>query len=371
MTGNSEIRFHSFESNIKRYIKKLRNEQNNYIDVTIATDDGAKIQAHKIILSAGSLFFQNVFRDMVHVQHPYIYLKGMDKEIFGNIIEFLYTGETSIKEKDVNRFLENARDLKINGIIEDEIDIKNMVDLDDDNTKVDELPWNNGLQNQDIEWYQETVGSEDFALSEFNIESSPLPDVKLFEVEPDSKVIENRNVSTIEDDIEKDEPSEQKTCIKDVDPDIVDENISTCTENDGEKQVLKDSIKQKPARKNQWSDPYRLEMQRFPAEGYLFSGKLELDQKVNAMIEKCDGMWKCSFCGKTTKNKGHIKEHAETHIPGAYSCHICDHVSVSRKALKVHIRNMHSETLGTCVVCGKSGISKVAYKDHVRNCRSL
>ena len=127
MIGNSVIKLDSFESNLKQFIKKLGNEQNNYTDVTIAADDGTKIQAHKIILSAGSQFFNNILKDMVHVQQPYIYLKGIYKEMLGNIIEFLYTGETSIQSKDVHRFLQNAKDLQINGIIEDEIDNEDVV----------------------------------------------------------------------------------------------------------------------------------------------------------------------------------------------------------------------------------------------------
>ena len=372
MTGNSVIRFNSYESNLKQFIKKLGNEQSNYTDVTLAADDGAKIQAHKIILSAGSLFFHNIFKEMVHVQQPYIYLKGIYKETLGNIVEFLYTGETSIQDKDVQRFLQNANDLQINGIVEDKIDNEKAKNLDEDDSKIDEMPWINGLQNQDIDFYQEIVESKESALFEIEIQPSQLPDVKLHEVEPKFKVIEDDNVTTNEVKIENTEHSVQKPFITEIDPDFVDQNMSTNGDSDVERQVLKeDSLKQKTARKNQWSDPYRLEMQRFPAEEDLCSGKLPVDQKVNAMIEKYEGLWKCSFCGKTSKQKGHIKEHVETHIPGAYNCHICDLVSVNRKALKVHIRYKHSETLGTCGVCGKSGISKVAYKDHVRNCRSL
>merc|ERR1711936_1149984 len=274
MTGNSVIRFNSYESNLKQFIKKLGNEQSNYTDVTLAADDGAKFQAHKIILSAGSLFFHNIFKEMVHVQQPYIYLKGIYKEMLGNIVEFLYTGETAIQDKDVQRFLQNANDLQINGIVEDKIDNEKAQNLDEDDSKI--------------------VESKESALFEIEIQPSELPDVKLHEVEPECKVIEDDNVTTNEVEIENTEHREQKPFITEFDPDFVDEKMSTNGDSDAERQVLKeDSLKQKTARKNQWSDPYRLEMQRFPAEEDLCNGKLPVDQKVNAMIEKYEGLWKC------------------------------------------------------------------------------
>ena len=44
------------------------------------------------------------------------------------------------------------------------------------------------------------------------------------------------------------------------------------------------------------------------------------------------GVWK----------KGHIKEHAETHIEGVdKSCHICNNTLSDRPALQHHIRDIH------------------------------
>ena len=40
----------------------------------------------------------------------------------------------------------------------------------------------------------------------------------------------------------------------------------------------------------------------------------DLDLKISAMIEKCDGVWTCKMCGKTAKKYSNIKEHAESHI---------------------------------------------------------
>ena len=74
MTNNDKfcLKWSHFETNIRQSFKELREDQNQF-DVTLATDDGYQIQAHKIILSAGSLFFGKIFAK-THHPHPFIYL---------------------------------------------------------------------------------------------------------------------------------------------------------------------------------------------------------------------------------------------------------------------------------------------------------
>jgi len=137
-----------------------------------------------------------------------------------------------------------------------------------------------------------------------------------------------------------------------------------------DKEVMKhESVKSAKTVKNQWNTNLDGAIQRIPAENDLFHGKLELDLRVTELLQKCEGLWICKACGKKSKQKGHMRDHVETHIQGAYTCHVCKFNSKNRKALKVHIRYKHSESLATCSLCGKSGISKVAYKDHKLTCR--
>ena len=56
-------------------MKKLRSDE-ALADVTLATEDGRHIKAHKIILSAGSQFFQDIFVKSNHV-NMLVYLKGI------------------------------------------------------------------------------------------------------------------------------------------------------------------------------------------------------------------------------------------------------------------------------------------------------
>ena len=47
------LKWSDFETNIRETFRELRKDQNHF-DVTLATDDGHTIEAHKIILSSGS-----------------------------------------------------------------------------------------------------------------------------------------------------------------------------------------------------------------------------------------------------------------------------------------------------------------------------
>ena len=90
----------------------------------------------------------------------------------------------------------------------------------------------------------------------------------------------------------------------------------------------------------------------------------ELNLKIEQIIEKSDGVWKCKVCGRTSKKSTHIQEHAESHIEGmSHACHICDKTLSSRSSLRMHINSIHSELL-ICDICGKSGMNKSSYKQH-------
>ena len=47
------MKWNEFDTNIREYLRILREDQRLF-DVTLVTDDGQHIQAHKVILSAGS-----------------------------------------------------------------------------------------------------------------------------------------------------------------------------------------------------------------------------------------------------------------------------------------------------------------------------
>jgi len=113
-------------------------KNNTLTDVTLVGDDRIRIEAHKIVLCAGSSMFRDFFLNNAH-PHPMIYLKGMKQTDLKSVLEYLYYGETTISQQILNDFLKTAKDLEICGL-DTEIEDHSEEDIDNDpqNPQIDE-----------------------------------------------------------------------------------------------------------------------------------------------------------------------------------------------------------------------------------------
>ncbi|XP_059350479.1 protein tramtrack, beta isoform-like isoform X3 [Daphnia carinata] len=83
------------------------------VDVTLAAD-GKQIQAHRVVLSACSTYFQDLF--VSHpCQHPIVLLKDIRYEDLHTVIHFMYYGEVNIKHDQLNSILKTAEVLHVKG----------------------------------------------------------------------------------------------------------------------------------------------------------------------------------------------------------------------------------------------------------------
>ena len=68
----------------------------------------------------------------------------------------------------------------------------------------------------------------------------------------------------------------------------------------------------------------------------------ELEQKIEEMTGKIEGVYTCRNCGKTARDKTELTRHIETHIEGLeYSCSRCNKTCRSRVALSMHMSRYH------------------------------
>ena len=107
------LRWNDFESNIACAFKELKNDEDFY-DVTIVCDD-EQFKAHKMIVSACSEFFRKILKRNPH-PHPLLYLKGVGRRNLHSVLEFMYNGEVSVVQEELNAFLAVAEDLKVKGL---------------------------------------------------------------------------------------------------------------------------------------------------------------------------------------------------------------------------------------------------------------
>jgi hypothetical protein len=108
------LKWNEFETNMRESFRNLREEERLF-DVTLATDDGQHIKAHKMILAAGSDFFSDIFLKSDH-SNKLIYLKGISSAELENITDFLYNGEANVAQEELAQFLETAQELQVKGL---------------------------------------------------------------------------------------------------------------------------------------------------------------------------------------------------------------------------------------------------------------
>ena len=90
---------------------------NEFTDVTLASTDGQHVEAHKVILAASSIFFQNMLRRNKH-PHPLIYMVGIKSVDLVAILDFLYYGQTNVYQENFSNFVKIAEELSLNGFID-------------------------------------------------------------------------------------------------------------------------------------------------------------------------------------------------------------------------------------------------------------
>jgi len=272
------MKWNEFDTNIREYFRIIR-EDPRLFDVTLVTDDGQHIQAHKIILSAGSHFFSDIFLKS-NQTNMLIYLKGINSVQLEHLLDFIYNGEASVGEEVLKEFLEIGKELQLKGFE------TNMAGV---GVSVEEKPVGNKNEKED-------------------------------KVMP-----ENSHYITEEN--------------------IICDSLEASSEN----YVADDNTRQTNI------------------ESIPMNANSELDLQIKQMIEKFEGVWKCRVCRKITNNRGHMRDHAETHIEGmVHACHICNKNLANRPCLRKHMRNIHSELL-SCGFCGKAGMNKKSYYVHTQS----
>uniref|UniRef100_A0AAG5DV94 BTB domain-containing protein n=1 Tax=Anopheles atroparvus TaxID=41427 RepID=A0AAG5DV94_ANOAO len=107
------LRWNNYTTYIAGAFDSLRYEE-DFVDVTLCCE-GRKIRAHKILLSACSPYFKEVFKENP-CQHPVIIFKNVRYTDLMSLVEFMYQGEVSVAQDQLPSFLHTAELLSIRGL---------------------------------------------------------------------------------------------------------------------------------------------------------------------------------------------------------------------------------------------------------------
>ncbi|KAF4521900.1 hypothetical protein B566_EDAN008374 [Ephemera danica] len=104
------LRWNNFQSNIVTALDSLKSEE-DLVDVTLVCEEHS-VKAHKVILSACSPYFRNVFKVSTNqenpCQHPVVILKDVSAEDVEALLSFMYQGEVYIGQERLSSFLRTA-----------------------------------------------------------------------------------------------------------------------------------------------------------------------------------------------------------------------------------------------------------------------
>ena len=109
------LKWNDFQVNVSNSFSTLRKE-NDFYDVSLVSDDDKVVSAHKVVLSASSEFFKSILRKADHSK-PMIYLSGVEFKELNCILDYIYEGEVQLFQEDLDKFLDVAQKLRINGLI--------------------------------------------------------------------------------------------------------------------------------------------------------------------------------------------------------------------------------------------------------------
>ncbi|CAG0925544.1 unnamed protein product, partial [Notodromas monacha] len=110
------LRWNKFPGTLAEEFDLLRHER-EFVDVTLACREGQDFSAHKVVLSACSPYFR-VLLNKIPCQHPVIFLKDVRPEEMEALLQFMYTGQTSICQNKLAVLLQAAAALQIKGLAE-------------------------------------------------------------------------------------------------------------------------------------------------------------------------------------------------------------------------------------------------------------
>ena len=102
-----------FQSGLKPF--DLLRKENDFLDVTLISDDQKKFEAHKVVLSACSLFFKEILKSNNH-PNPLLYLGGVGAEDLKNVLDYIYLGEVNILQEKLENFMAIAKKFILEGL---------------------------------------------------------------------------------------------------------------------------------------------------------------------------------------------------------------------------------------------------------------
>ena len=110
------LRWNDFQEDFSKKIGHFKDDP-DFADVTLVCEDGSQVDAHRVILAASSPFFQKLLKRNQHT-HPLIYMRKVKSEDLLALIDFLYLGEATVVQENLDSFLLLGAELQLEGLMD-------------------------------------------------------------------------------------------------------------------------------------------------------------------------------------------------------------------------------------------------------------
>ena len=260
--GKFFLKWDNFGKNIANSFHTLRDDP-DFSDVTLVCEEDRQIEAHRVILSGSSPFFNAVLKRNNH-SHPMIYMRGLKFKDLTAIVDFIYQGEVSIHQEDLDGFLALSGELQLKGLA--------------------------GADEERIEQKIEKVQSIQTSKQKKKSKILFKPEVSAQPVKEESKDLEDENESSLENQAIVQINSESMV----VSSDEHNEDLNTKIESMMEK-IAEGDFK------------WRCKMCGKETKG----SKSNMTRHMESHIEGVSHS--CSMCSKFSRSKSALKVHISTH----------------------------------------------------------
>ena len=261
-----------------------------FTDVTLICDDQKQLKVHKVILSAFSSVFKNIFTQN---NLPLIYLRGIDYSEMESIIQFIYLGETAFYEERLEVLLKVAKDLDIKLLSKD--DSTKPVNIE--HLKKDfSIPINNTHKNNDL---ADRVYNEDITNNVF-----------------------------------EEETEQTTTCYEN------NESTNIYSGQTSEDSMYHDIIEKAPKNDN------------YAIIKHTEGGHESMSYKQISLCLNSKGYYECNQCEKQFKQSMGLSNHFESvHVGVKYKCKKCEKEFAWKAAMNRHIKTKHDGFKYICAYC--------------------
>ena len=300
----------------------------DFADVTLVDEDNIQSTAHKVILAAGSKFFQKLFSSNPH-PHPLVYLRIPNNHMVA-LLNFLYEGKCMVAEAEMKDFMEIANDLGI--MPEDEegevIVVKKV------NVKVAKDEEQRDKVEDKIKKSENTEEDPHMLQSKTNTDRS-------------EEIKEEINIDDVKK-VKKEEDSDAQATL-----------CNMCGKRYSRNRDLRRHIGFKHA---------GVHNDVCPNCGRVLSSKDELKRHMVAIhSERTKEI--CDICSKEFSRKRDVIEHKRFKHSDDHNdkCDDCDKIFEDKWGMKIHKQSIHEESIISCDQCSFKTHRKPSMRHHVKS----